>query len=90
MSSEMLSFVLSNVPDEWEKISNYSKSYMLFNLQPDTNEYKKIADLFTSTLLYISINSIERVQNPFQYGRFKLRQEMCGIKSVVRKINTFL
>lgn len=63
---------------------------MLFNLQPDTNEYKKIADLFTSTLLYISINSIERVQNPFQYGQFKLRQEMRGIKLVVRKINTFL
>lgn len=82
MSSAMLSFVLSNVPSNWDRVNNYNESYILFSLQQYSLEYISIRNLFIS--LPVTINSIQRVQNPFQYGRFKLRQEMLRIKLVVR------
>ncbi|CAH1708978.1 unnamed protein product [Aphis gossypii] len=74
--SSMLSFVLENVPSDWEPVSTYTKSYVLFDVQDQSVESERIKTMFNSTLL--NINSIRRVQNPFQYGRFKLRQEMLN------------
>ncbi|VVC25524.1 Hypothetical protein CINCED_3A023718 [Cinara cedri] len=73
MSAEMFSFVLENLPNEWEKDVNYNESYKLFTVNDNTEEYRTVKELFTQH----AIKSIVRVQNPFQYGRFKLRQEMC-------------
>lgn len=70
----MLEFVLRNVPDDWDDVSFYDSSYKLFELHPYDKEYTKIRNLFAS----FEVTSIKRVQNPFQYGRFKLRQEMIG------------
>ncbi|XP_015369355.1 PREDICTED: uncharacterized protein LOC107165568 [Diuraphis noxia] len=78
--TSMLSFVLENVPSDWESVSTYNSSYLLFDV-PDLNrESENVKTMFNSTSL--SINSIRRVQNPFQYGRFKLRQEMLNSNSV--------
>jgi len=79
----MLSFVLENVPSDWEPVSTYTKSYVLFDVQDLSVESERIKAMFNSTLL--NINSIRRVQNPFQYGRFKLRQEMLNNNLEVRK-----
>lgn len=82
--SSMLSFVLENKPIEWEEVDIYNESYKTFNLQPQNHEYNKVKNMLTS--ISLDVNSIQRVQNPFQYGRFKLRQEMIGNISEVRKI----
>lgn len=86
--TSMLSFVLQNVPSEWESVTTYNSSYKLFDVQIHTREAEHVKAMFNSTLL--SINTIRRVQNPFQYGRFKLRQEMVDSYSVVRKQYTFI
>ncbi|XP_060840641.1 uncharacterized protein LOC132921575 [Rhopalosiphum padi] len=78
--ASMLSFVLENVPSNWEQLSNYDTSYILFDVQDLSIESKHVKAMFELTLL--NINSIRRVQNPFQYGRFKLRQEMLNNNSV--------
>lgn len=79
--SSMLEFVLSKVPEDWEEVLTYDKSYILFDLHPHTVEYSRIRNLFYG----FEIAYIRRVQNPFQYGRFKLRQEMLkNYRNVVR------
>lgn len=83
--TSMLSFVLANVPSEWETISSYNHSYILFDVQVLSTEYELVKTMFNS--ISLSINRIQRLQNPFQYGRFKLRQEMLNSTSVVRKYN---
>lgn len=83
MSSSMLEFVLANVPETWEEVT-YNESYILFDVQPYDEEYTEVQNLFTVH----EIASIQRVQNPFQYGRFKIRQEMLSYRSdVVRTTN---
>ncbi|KAL5243844.1 hypothetical protein ACI65C_011254 [Semiaphis heraclei] len=78
--TSMLSFVLENVPSDWESVSTYNSSYILFDVPDYSREYERVKTMFNSTSLHI--NSIRRVQNPFQYGRFKLRQEMLNSNSV--------
>lgn len=72
--STMLSFVLANAPYEWDRVDRYNESYVLITLNTGTEEYRKVQRMFGC----IPICSIKRVQNPFQYGRFKLRQEMVN------------
>lgn len=85
MSSSMLSFVLKHVPEDWEEVDDYDTSYILFDLVKHGSEYEKVAALFEGTSTRL-IKSIKRVQQPFQYGRFKLRQEMLRTHSTVRTI----
>jgi len=80
----MLSFVLQYAPKEWEEVAEYTESFILFDLGQHSQEYEEIASLFLSASL--KIKSIKRVQQPFQYGRFKLRQEMLRTHTVVRII----
>lgn len=82
----MLRFVLSHKPDEWVT-ADYNESYKLFDLDLNSEEYMNISTLFDSTAH--DINSIQRVQNPFQYGRFKLRQEMLNNMAEVKKHYNF-
>jgi len=87
--TSMLSFVLENVPSDWESVSKYNSSYILFDVNLLSREAGNVkAMIGNSTSL--NINTIQRVQNPFQYGRFKLRQEMLNSNSVVSKKYTFL
>lgn len=86
--TSMLSFVLENVPSDWESVSTYKSSYELFNVNVFSGEAANIKAMFNLTSL--NINTIRRVQNPFQYGRFKLRQEMLNSNSVVSKKYPFL
>lgn len=74
MDTAMLSFVLSHLPDEWEDIPVYKKSFYLFTLSISKNarEYQKVETYFDD----IAVIQIKRVQNPFHYGRFMLRHEM--------------
>ncbi|XP_025414819.1 uncharacterized protein LOC112686649 isoform X2 [Sipha flava] len=74
MMNSMLSYILLHKPDKWETVNNYDESYKLFDLEVNSLEYINIITLFNS--ISPKIKSIKRVQNPFQYGRFKLRQEM--------------
>lgn len=78
--SSMLSFVKDNLPDHWED-ANYSSSYVLFSLDKYSREYQKIEAYFKDT----SIRRIQRVQNPYQYGRFILRQQMMNTYYEVSK-----
>lgn len=72
MSESMLSFVLSQLPEEWDYIPEYSKSFHLFPVSKYKYEYQKVESYFYGA----QINKIQRVQNPFQYGRYMLRREM--------------
>jgi hypothetical protein len=74
MEESLLSFVMRNVPDEWEDVPVYNKSYELFTVPPGlySREYQKVEQFFHG----IKIGRIQRVQNPFQYGRYMLRREM--------------
>lgn len=72
MASSMLSFILNNLPENWEKITQYESSYASFTLDKYSEEYQKLEEYFTGT----PIKCIRRIQNPYQYGRFKLKQEM--------------
>lgn len=84
----MLYFVLENKPIKWEDVKEYDESYKIFDLNPLSNEYEEVENMFKPVSLIV--NTIQRVQNPFQYGRFKLRQEMVGAMSVVRKRYIFI
>lgn len=80
---QMLPFILSNLPDEWDKNVTYNdKIYIVLHLNNYGNEYRKVKEL----ILPHNIKCVCRVQNPFQYGRFKLRQELLGLYSVVKKL----
>lgn len=79
LHTQMLPFILKNLPEEWDKDTNYNDSYKLFTLDDYSDEYRRIKQLFDQK----NVKSVIRVQNPFQYGRFKLRQEMCDTYSVV-------
>lgn len=69
----MLSFVLQHVPDQWEDVAVYSNSYELFTVPgPHSREYQKVEQHFRGT----QISRVQRVQNPFQYGRYMLMREM--------------
>jgi len=72
MEQSMLSFVMSHLPDEWENVSVYSESFFLFTLSTHCREYQKVERYLNGA----SINQIQRVQNPFQYGRYMLRREI--------------
>lgn len=76
----MVSFVLSRAPVEWEPRDQreYKESYVLFDLEIYSEEYQTILNLCRPMSHKFTVNSIKRVQNPYQYGRFKLRQEMLG------------
>lgn len=74
MDNDMLSFVLSHLPNEWEDVPVYTKNYNLFTLFNHSDEYQKIETHFYGA----NISQIIRVQNPFHYGRYMLRQEMLG------------
>lgn len=77
----MLQFVLSNVPNEWEDVQQYITSYMLFTLSKYKGEYQKVQTYFYGE----RIKEIQRVQNPFQYGRYMLRREMLQTNYEVSK-----
>lgn len=81
----MLQFVLSHVPDEWTDIPHYTTSYVLITLSKHDREYQTIEAHFYRN----NINQIQRVQNPFQYGRFMLRKEMLETNYEVSK-HTFM
>jgi len=63
---------MSHLPDEWENVPVYSESFFLFTLSRHSREFQKVASYSNGA----SINEIQRVQNPFQYGRYMLRREM--------------
>lgn len=74
MNGTMLNFVMNNLPEEWEEITSYTNSYVLCNVSEYTQEFKNIESYFRSSRSRII--KIQRVQNPFQYGRYMLRKEM--------------
>lgn len=92
MDQSMLQFVLSNVPNEWEEVQQYTSCYILFTLSKYKREYQKVETYFYGE----RIKQIQRVQNPFQYGRYMLRREMLQTNYEVNKnmylynIHTFL
>lgn len=81
--STMLSFVLSHAPKHWEEVGDgYREGYALFDLSPNSQEYIDVINLFEPSS--VTIKSVRRVQQPFQYGRYKLRQEMLSTKYEVK------
>lgn len=70
----MLQLVIAhNQPKEWEYASYEDKTYQTFELRMNDTEYSTIIKPFNEAGL--RIKSLQRVQNPFQLGRFLVRKE---------------
>jgi len=72
MNDTTLSFVLSHLPEEWQQSSYKNCNYKIFSLSRYNSEYQKVEAYFYEA----HVRRIERVQNPFQFGRYMLRREM--------------
>lgn len=71
----MLSCVLQLKPKEWTEV-RYTESFVLISLRSSMYEYQNLKNKYFQGIT--NVLSIQRVQCPFQYGRFKLRQEMLN------------
>lgn len=72
MEESILSFFMSNLPEEWEQIPVYTRHKLLFPLSIQSQEYQQVEYYFYGA----QIRRIQRFQNPFQYGRYILRRYM--------------
>lgn len=68
----ILVFVMSHLPEQWDKTVQYTKSWILFPLSRHSIYYQIVKSHFHGA----QISLIQRVQNPFQFGRYMLRREM--------------
>lgn len=72
----MLRAVLdSHQPSEWQAASYSDRTYHLFPVEEDSDEYRAVAMPFTETRPALTLQSLQRVQNPFQLGRLVVRAE---------------
>lgn len=81
---ELLSFVLTQVPDEWEHVPEYTTRFILFTLNKFSSEYRMVVSYFNGA----PVTLIQRVQNPFQFGRYVFRREMLKTNYEVSDENT--
>ncbi|XP_021940201.1 uncharacterized protein LOC110839909 isoform X2 [Zootermopsis nevadensis] len=78
---EMLNEVLRyHKPDTWDSVSYGQQRYR--KVQVFGEEYDKIAGKFTPELR-THVQMIYRVQNPYLYGRYKLKVEQLQLKGQV-------
>lgn len=77
----VISFVMSNLPEDWDKTTRYIKSWILLPLSIHCVHYQKVESYFYGA----HISLIQRVQNPFQFGRYIIRREMIQTTYEVRR-----
>ena len=65
-------------PTEWEQ---QAKTTQVFQLQPRTQEFNKVATLFHKTLQNSAINQIIRIQNKWQWERYVFQKKRLGLKN---------
>lgn len=82
--STILSFVLSHVPDEWEDVPEYTTRFVLFTLKKHSREYQTVQSYFNGAPIAV----IQRIQNPFQFGRYMFRREILQTNYEVSGKNT--
>ncbi|XP_054261141.1 uncharacterized protein LOC128985562 [Macrosteles quadrilineatus] len=77
--TDILDIVLDYcVPVEWEavtKLDYNNKRYKLYDLSVGSNEYAHEVNDFVNGDVNIQVKKIQRVQNPFQLGKFCIRKE---------------
>lgn len=72
-------------PDTWDSVSYGQQRYR--KVQVFGEEYDKIAGKFTPELR-THVQMIYRVQNPYLYGRYKLKVEQLQLKGQVYEVCT--
>ena len=65
-------------PPEWEQ---QAKTTQVFQLQPRTQEFNKVATLFHKTLQNSTIVQIIRIQNKWQWERYVFQKKRLGLKN---------
>lgn len=80
----LLPFVLTQIPDEWEDVPEYTTRFVSFTLYKHSREYKMVEFFFYGA----PITQIQRIQNPFQFGRYVFRREMLKTTYEVSGKNT--
>ncbi|GLV46379.1 hypothetical protein CBL_20721 [Carabus blaptoides fortunei] len=90
MSSDYLAEVLQFTPSTWTHTSYTSTNYVTVPLTEYSSEYEGIVSALraTHTSLAEQISKIERVQHPFAYGRFVLRQEQLEKRTRTKRTPT--
>lgn len=68
----LLSFIMTQTPDEWEEVAEYTTRFVSFTLNKHSREYKMVESYFHGA----HITQIQRIQNPYQFGRYVFRREM--------------
>ncbi|VVC40785.1 Hypothetical protein CINCED_3A009403 [Cinara cedri] len=68
----ILTFVMSYLPEKWDKTTEYTRSWNLIPLSTQSVDYQIVESYFYGA----HISLIQRVQNPFQFGRYMIRREM--------------
>lgn len=68
----VMDFVMTHLPEEWEPVPNCIKNKILFHLPSYCLEYQNIECHFYGA----HVKRIQRLQNPFQFGRYLIRREM--------------
>lgn len=62
-------------PSEWRAASYSDRTYHLFSVDENSDEYRAVATPFTESTPALTLQSLQRVQNPFQLGRLVVREE---------------
>uniref|UniRef100_A0A1B6INE4 PARP catalytic domain-containing protein n=1 Tax=Homalodisca liturata TaxID=320908 RepID=A0A1B6INE4_9HEMI len=84
----MLGAVLNIVPDYWNDANYDSRRYHLFELNNEDDEYINEMEAFDRNR--IRVTKLERIQNPFQFGRFQIRKEQKDFRNnIVEKIKCY-
>lgn len=71
-NDSIMAFVMSHLPEQWDKTVKYTQSWILVPLSKHSIYFQIVKSYFNGA----QISSIQRVQNPFQFGRYILRREM--------------
>uniref|UniRef100_A0A1B6KCB4 PARP catalytic domain-containing protein n=1 Tax=Graphocephala atropunctata TaxID=36148 RepID=A0A1B6KCB4_9HEMI len=83
----MLATILNRKPATWEEASYDSQRYHLFELDVSDREYDDEIVPFRQDNLVLA--KLERVQNPFQWARFKIRKEQKEYRNVTADVVKF-
>jgi hypothetical protein len=80
MLSEVLDY---HKPATWDKVSYGSCRFV--KVQVFGEEYSRVVEGFTQELK-IRVQAVYRVQNPYMYGRYKLKVEQLQLERQVYEV----
>lgn len=71
---EFFKDVICHLPSNWQKETYHNKTYILVDLDEESEEYKEILVYCNSNYIG-NVKEIKRIQHPFAYLRFQLSLE---------------